>query len=100
MKDSEVANKEADKLNSPITQYEILREWSKVNDGAPGLENVQISYVRQSSTTTQKAICNVILEMTNKHPSEWKTLVETGLVVPLVKKGQRLTVTTIEEFAC
>ena len=32
MKDSEVAKKEADKFNSPITQDEILREWSKVND--------------------------------------------------------------------
>ena len=89
MKDSEVAKKEADKLNSPITQDEILREWSKVNDGAPGLDNVRIAYVRQASTTTQKAICNVILEMTNKHPSEWETLVKTGLVVPLFKKGQR-----------
>ena len=69
MKDSEVAKKEADKLNSPITQDEILREWSKVNDGAPGLDNVRITYVRQASTTTQKAICNAILEMTNKHPS-------------------------------
>ena len=89
MKDSEVAKKQADKLNSPITQDEILREWSKVNDGAPGLDNVRITYVRQASTTTQKAICNVILEMTNKHPSEWETLVKTGLVVPLFKKGQR-----------
>ena len=88
MKDSEVAKK-ADKLNSPITQDEILREWSKVNDGAPGLDNVRITYVRQASTTTQKAICNVILEMTNKHPSEWETLVKTGLVVPLFKKWQR-----------
>ena len=35
MKDSEVAKKEADKLNSPITQDKILREWSKLSDGAP-----------------------------------------------------------------
>ena len=89
MKDSEVAKKEADKLNSSITRDEILRESSKVNDGAPGLYNVRITYVRQASTTTQKAICNVLLEMTNKHPSEWETLVNTGLVVPLFKKGQR-----------
>ena len=89
MKDNEVAKKEADKLNSPITQDEILREWSKVNDGAPGLDNVRVTYIKQASTTTQRAIYNVILEMTNKHPSEWETLVKTGLVIPLFKKGQR-----------
>ena len=48
-----------------------------------------ITYVKQASTTMQRAIFNVILEMTNKHPSEWETLVKTGLVVPLFKKGQR-----------
>ena len=60
-----------------------------MNEGAPGLDNVWITYVRQASTTIQKTICNVILEETNKHPSEWETLVKTGLVVPLFKKGQR-----------
>ena len=89
IKDSEVAKKEADKLNSSIKQDEILREWSKVNDGAPALGNVRITYVRQASTMTQQAICNIIRKMINKHPSEWETLVKTGLVVPLFTKRQR-----------
>ena len=65
-----------------MTQDEILREWSKLNDGAPGLGIVQITYVRQASNTTQKAICNVIREITNKQPSDWETLVKTAVVVP------------------
>ena len=60
-----------------------------MNDGAPGLDNARITYVKQASTTKQRAICNVILEITNKHPSEWETFVKTGLVVPLFKKVQR-----------
>ena len=60
-----------------------------MNERAPGLDNVRIMYVKQASNTTQKAICNVLLKMTNKHPSEWEALMKTGLVVPLFEKGQR-----------
>ena len=43
MRDSEVTKKEADKLNSPITQED---------DGAQGLDNVRITYVKEASNTT------------------------------------------------
>ena len=89
MRDSEAARVEADKLNSPITHTEILEEWSKVKDGAPGLDNVRIMYIKHASTTTQQAVCTVILDMANNHPNEWESVVKTGLVVPLFKKGQQ-----------
>ena len=68
VKDNEITKNDADKLNNLIPQDKILGEWSKVTDGAQGLDNVQIAYVKQTVNTAQKTICIVILEMTNKHP--------------------------------
>ena len=89
LRENTAAKVAAEELSSPITQEEILREWGKVKDGAPGIDNVRISYVRLAGKTTQEAVCNVIMGMVNKDPCEWEEMVKIGLVVPLFKKGQR-----------
>ena len=70
MRDSEAARIEVDKLHSPITHREILKEWSKIKDGAPGLDNLRITHIKYASTTHQQAVCNVILDMAYKHTNE------------------------------
>ena len=89
MRDNETARIEADKLNSTIAQKEIFKEWAKVKDRAPGLDNVIITYIEEVNMTTQLANCNVKLDMANKHPNEWELRVKTGLLNPLFKKWQR-----------
>ena len=83
------AKNAAEELSSPITQEEILREWEKVKDGAPGIDNVRISYIKLAGKTVQEIVCNFIMDMANRNPCEWEEMVRVGLVVPLFKKGQR-----------
>ena len=83
------AKEAAEALSSPITQEEILREWEKVKDGAPGIDNVRISCIKLAGKTVQETVCNFIMDMANKNPCEWEEMVKVGLVVPLFKKGQR-----------
>ena len=71
----------------------------KVKDGAPGIDNVRISYIRLAGKTTQEAVCNVIMDMVNKDPCEWEEMVKVGLVVPLFKKVNGMTSITIGGFA-
>ena len=66
----------AEELSSPITQEEILREWGKVKDGAPGIDNARMSYLKLTGKTTQEAVCNVIMDMVNKDPCEWEEMVK------------------------
>ena len=87
LREDTAAKVAAEELSSPITQEEILREWGKVKDGAPGIDNVRISYIRFAGKTTQEAVCNVMMDMVNKDPCEWEEMVKIGLVVPLFKKG-------------
>ena len=89
LRENTAAKVAAEELSSPVTQEEILREWGKVKDGGPGIDNVRVSYIRLAGKTTQEAVCNVIMDMVNKDPCEWEEMVKIGLVVPLFKKGQR-----------
>ena len=53
----DIAAKEAvEELFSPIMQEEILREWEKVKDRAPGIDNDRIAYIKFVDKLVQETV--------------------------------------------
>jgi hypothetical protein len=76
-------------LGQPITDEEVMREWRKVKDGAPGEDGVRMAFIKKADAATQAYIAGKVRELSETEPDTWDQTIKTGLVVPLFKKGDR-----------
>ena len=79
----------ADKLSEPITIAEIMTEWSKISDGAPGKDQVKITMIKACDKKYQMIIARTIQHMSEEEPDQWDRVMKEGVVVPLFMKGDR-----------
>ena len=90
----------ADKLSEPITTAEIMTEWSKISDGAPGKDQVKITMIKACDKKSQMIIARTIQHMSEEESDQWDRVMKEGVVVTLFKKGDRRIWGTTEAYAC
>ena len=76
-------------LEKDLTKREIKNAISEMKNGAPGEDEVRITYVRRADERTKNMVIELVQQIYDTPPLEWEACVKTGLVIPLFKKGQR-----------
>jgi hypothetical protein len=76
-------------LNVTPTDEEVMKEWSKIKEKAPGEDEVRIIYIKEATGRVKKAVIDLIKKMFEDGKFCWDDTTRTGIMIPLFKKGDR-----------
>ena len=76
-------------LDKPWTKREVLSEIDKIKEGAPGIDNTRICYIKKAGRQARDELAKIIIKMAEQPAHLWEEITKPGLMVPLFKKGER-----------
>ena len=71
------------------SEEEIMEEWAKVKEKAPGEDDIRMIYLKSAPIEFQKRIVKVIQTMFTTSAEFWDDIVKVGLIISLHKKGAK-----------
>ena len=79
----------AKECSTMLSEEEILKEWAKVKEKAPGEDNIRMICLKSALIEFQKRIVKVMQNMFTTSAEYWDDIVKVGLIIPLHKKGAK-----------
>ena len=71
------------------SEEEIIKEWAKVKEKAPGEDDIRMIYLKSAPIEFQKRIVKMIQTMFTTSAEYWDDIVKVGIIIPLHKKGAK-----------
>ena len=84
-------------LNETPQEEEIIEAIKYMKDGAPGEDNLRISYIREAHSSVKLEVVKAVQVMFEYPAEEWDTCLKTGMMCPIFKKGDKTIPGTTEE---
>ena len=82
------------------TSEEIIKEMAKMEDSAPGEDEIRLGFIRNASKEIQGVVVLKVKDMWNTSATLWEEPLKVGVIIPLFRKGIKVTHIIIGEFVC
>ena len=89
LRDDARAKEAAKVLAREISRKEFDEELAKMRDGAPGIENVKVSAIKNASNEVKERVYRCVLQLLDTPANEWPRETKERWVIPHHKKGAK-----------